>query len=84
MQKWAIIQPEKCAVISEDVPCTYRELNSRINRLANFLLDRGLKKGDRVAVLLHNCKQYIEAFFAISKIGGILVPLNWRLGRTRA
>lgn len=79
IQKWSIIQPEKCAVISDDVPCTYRELGRRINCLANFLLARGLKKGDRVAVLLHNCRQYVEAFFAVSRIGGIIVPLNWRL-----
>ena len=36
-------------------------------------------KGDRTAVLLHNCHQYVEIFLALSKIGAILVPLNWRL-----
>jgi fatty-acyl-CoA synthase len=39
----------------------------------------GMVKGDRVAVLLRNCRQYIELFLALSKTGGILVPLNWRL-----
>jgi len=78
-RRWAKIQPEKTAIISEDVPYSYRDLNRRVNKLSHFLLNIGLKKGDRVAVLLHNCKQYIEIFFALSKIGGVLVPLNWRL-----
>lgn len=79
IEKWTKIQPEKVALISEGTPYTYRELDQRINRLSNFFLDIGLKKGGRVGVLLRNCKQYIEIFFALSKIGGILVPLNWRL-----
>lgn len=79
IRKWAVIQPEKTAIIEEGVRYTYRDLNKRINRLSNFLLASGLNKGDRVAVLLRNCREYIEIFFALSKIGGILVPLNWRL-----
>ncbi len=79
IKQWAMIKPNKVAVISDDIPYTYRELNRRINRLSHFFLKMGVKKGDRVAVLLHNCKQYIEIFFSLSKLGGILVPLNWRL-----
>ena len=77
--KWSLIQPSKVAVISNGDPFTYAQLNSRVNRLSNLFLDRGIKKGDRVGVLLRNCLEYIEIFFALSKIGGILVPLNWRL-----
>ncbi len=79
IEKWARIQPEKIALISEDVSYSYLELNRRVNRLCNFFLDMGMVKGDRVAVLLRNCRQYIELFLALSKAGGILVPLNWRL-----
>ena len=79
ISRWARIQPDKVAVISEGIPYTYGQLNVRINRLSHFFLDKGIKKGDRVGVLLHNCKEYIEIFFALSRIGGILVPLNWRL-----
>ncbi len=57
----------------------YLELNRRVNRLCNFFLDMGMVKGDRVVVLLRNCRQYIELFLLLSKAGGILVPLNWRL-----
>jgi len=79
ISKWARIQPDKVAVISDSTTYTYGQLNVRINKLSHYFLDKGIKKGDRVAVLLHNCKEYIEIFFALSRIGGILVPLNWRL-----
>lgn len=81
IEKWASIHPDKIAVYSNGVPCSYRMLNERINRLAQILLKKGIRKADRVAVLLHNCIQYVEIFFAVSKIGGILVPLNWRLAK---
>ncbi|MCX8110943.1 MAG: long-chain fatty acid--CoA ligase [Syntrophorhabdaceae bacterium] len=79
IERWSYIQPEKTAVYSNGIPFSYKILNERINKLTHILLERGIRKGDRVAVLLHNCLQYVEIFFAVSKIGGILVPLNWRL-----
>ncbi len=79
IKKWSFLQPNKRALIFEDRPITYQELNLRTNQLCHFLLESGIKKGDRVSVLLYNCHQYIEIFFALSKIGAILVPLNWRL-----
>lgn len=79
IRKWSLFQPQKQALIFEDQPFTYQEVNSRINQLCHLLQEKGVQKGDRVAVLLHNCHQYIETFFALSKIGAILVPLNWRL-----
>ncbi len=79
IERWSYIQPHKIAVYANDTPYTYKALNERINKLANILLERGIKKGDRIAVLMHNSIQYVEIFFAVSKIGGILVPLNWRL-----
>ncbi len=77
--RWARIQPDKTALISEGQPYTYRRLHHRINQVANYFLSTGFEKGDRVAILLRNSRQYLEVFFAVSKIGGILVPLNWRL-----
>ena len=79
IRKWSSLQPHKRALISEDRPFTYQEVNLRTNQLCHFLLDLGVQKGDRVSVLLYNCHQYLEIFFALSKIGAILVPLNWRL-----
>ena len=68
--------PEKTALIFKDKRITYRELNERVNALANRLLDMGGEKGDRVAVLLHNCVEYIEAYFACAKSGLVFVPIN--------
>lgn len=79
IKKWSILQPHKEALFFNDHPITYLEFNHRINQLSHFLLTNGIGKGDRVAVLLYNGPSYLELFFALSKIGAILVPLNWRL-----
>jgi fatty-acyl-CoA synthase len=79
IRKWSSLQPRKRALIFEDRPFTYQELNLRTNQLCHLLLALGVQKGDRVSVLLYNSHQYLEIFFALSKIGAILVPLNWRL-----
>ncbi|MCX6004612.1 MAG: long-chain fatty acid--CoA ligase [Chloroflexi bacterium] len=52
------------------------EMNRCANRLGNALKSLGVRKGDRVGVQLLNCPQLIQAFFAVFKIGAILVPLN--------
>jgi fatty-acyl-CoA synthase len=79
IRKWSTLQPKKRALYSEDQSFTYQKVNHRTNQLCHLLLEYGVKKEDRVAVLLHNCHQYIEIFLGLSKIGAILVPLNWRL-----
>ncbi len=68
--------PDKVALISKDVRLTYKELNERVNRLANALLSKGLKKGDRVAAVLHNRPEFIEVYFACAKGGFAFVPIN--------
>ncbi len=71
--------PEKLAVKDwRDEAWTYAGLNSRTNKLANALLDMGLCKGDRVAVMLHNCSQFVEIYCAFSKAGLVVTPVNWR------
>jgi len=57
---------------------TYQELESRTNRLANGLLGLGLRKGDRVAVMLYNCAEFVEIDCAMAKAGLVVVPINWR------
>jgi len=71
--------PESEAVVFEDVRLTYQELNNRTNALANILKDMGYKKGDRVAVLAENTHKYLEIYFAVSKLGMSVTPLNFRL-----
>ena len=68
--------PQKTAVVSETSSLTFRELNDRVNRLAHALLGRGLEKGDRVGVLVHNCHQFIELYFVSAKTGAIFCPYN--------
>ncbi len=57
---------------------TYPELESRTNRLANGLLQMGLCKGDRVAVMLYNCTEFVEVDCALARSGLVVVPINWR------
>ena len=67
------------AVVFEGKRLTYRDLNNRANRLANAFLDIGIEKGNHVLLLSQNCNEFMEAYFALAKIGGVLVPVNWRL-----
>ncbi|MBI5969284.1 MAG: long-chain-fatty-acid--CoA ligase [Deltaproteobacteria bacterium] len=71
--------PDKLAVIFEGKRYTYKAFNERVNRLANALLRKGVVKGDKVAYLLHNCSEFAEISFALSKIGALSVPINFRL-----
>jgi len=77
--KRSILSPNKTAIISDERKITYRELNDRVNCLANALINKGIHKRDRVAALLYNCPEFIEVYFALAKIGAIFVTLNFRL-----
>jgi len=57
---------------------TWRVFDEKANRMANLLLKRGIKKGDKVAILLMNCLEWLPIYFGILKTGAIVVPLNFR------
>jgi long-chain acyl-CoA synthetase len=76
LTRHARYQPDKLALVFEDNRLTYREYNQNINRLANTLLDMGIRKGDKVATLLPNCMELLEIYWAIGKIGAVVVPLS--------
>lgn len=57
---------------------TWSEFNKKANRFANLLLTRGIKKGDKVAILLMNCLEWLPIYFGILKTGALAVPLNYR------
>ena len=57
---------------------TWRQLNERADRIANALIDMGIKKGDRVLQLMWNSSYWLEVYFGIIKTGGWAVPLNYR------
>ena len=74
----ASICPQRTAIVFEGERYTFRELSERVNRLANALLNLGVEKGDRVAIIQVNCNQCLEAYYAVARIGAIFVPLNFR------
>ncbi len=70
----------KTAVTDGDTKLSYDALDERSNRLANALVSSGVSAGDRVAILAHNCIEYIELELAAAKLGAIVAAINWRLG----
>ncbi len=80
----AIYSPDKLAIVDagKEPPwrLTYRQINERANRFANWLRDvAGIRKGDRVAILARDGVEHLDCFFACSKLGAIHTALNWRL-----
>ena len=65
--------------VAADRRFTYTELNDRTNQVAHALLASGVQKGDRVALLMMNSHEFVTSFFAVAKVGAVIVPLNWRL-----
>ncbi len=71
--------PDRLAVVSNDRQLTYRELNTESNRMANGLKTLGIKKGDRIGILMKNSAEWIIAWWACQKIGAVCVLLHTRL-----
>lgn len=71
--------PYKKALVFGDVSLSWCQVNERVNALVYALRDRGIQKGDRVGILMENCHQYLETYWALAKSGAIAVPLNYRL-----
>ena len=79
VEKNARFYPDKTAIkVAGGRSCTFTELRDRVYRLANGLLQLGLEKGDRVAILAENCFEYPEMYYGIGKAGGVVTPLNFR------
>jgi acyl-CoA synthetase (AMP-forming)/AMP-acid ligase II len=72
------ICPDRDFIVFNDKKWTFMQTHEKINKLANGLISLGVEKGDRVGMLQVNCNEYIEAYFAVAKIGAIFVPLNFR------
>lgn len=72
----ARFRPDHLAFVYEDRALTYAELNRSVNRIANALSDHGIRKGDKVSMLLPNCSELWELYWAIAKIGAVAVPLS--------
>ena len=81
LTKRAFLTPDREAYVDSHSPLrlTYQALNARANQVANGFLAAGIRKGERVALLLMNSAEFMESYFALAKIGAVVVPLNWRL-----
>ena len=71
--------PDKIGIAYRDRRITFAELNEMVNRLANGLLNLGLEKGDRVAILMPKTPEVIITFLAVAKAGGVTFPVNYKL-----
>ncbi|QKR98351.1 acyl--CoA ligase [Sphingomonas sp. CL5.1] len=74
-----MIQPNRCALVCGEDRLSWGELDCRVNRLANALIDRGCTKGDRICMLLPNGVPAFILFWAATRAGGVIVPLNMML-----
>ena len=79
----AAIRPDAMAQvdIQNGRSYTYAEMDERSARLGRWLQDRGVGRGDRVAILAYNGPEFFELEFAAGKTGAVMVPLNWRLAQ---
>ncbi|RJG02678.1 long-chain-fatty-acid--CoA ligase [Noviherbaspirillum sedimenti] len=73
------LYPERDVLVDGDRRFTWKQWGDRQHRLGNALLGLGLKKGDRVGVVLKNCAECFDAFAAGAKTGIVVVPINYRL-----
>jgi crotonobetaine/carnitine-CoA ligase len=71
--------PDRIFLFYKDEKISYIEFDREVNRSANMLLSLGVKKEDKVCLLLPNCKEFIFIWFALAKVGGIMVPINIHL-----
>jgi long-chain acyl-CoA synthetase len=74
------LTPDAVAVIQGDTTLSFRQLESRVCRMANLLLGLGVRAGDRVALMFGNDWRFLEAFLGPMRIGAVSVPLNIRMG----
>jgi len=75
-KEYALMQPNPNE--SGRKQMTWKEFDRMSNRFANFLFSRGIKKGNKVAILLMNCIEWLPVYFGILKTGALAVPMNYR------
>ena len=75
-KEYSLIQPTSAKPYRREI--TWSVFDEKANRVANMLLSRGIKKGQKIAILLMNCLEWLPIYFGILKTGAIAVPLNFR------
>ncbi len=69
-------RPDQTAVVFQEKRLSFLEFNKRVNRCANALQGLGIEKGQKVATILPNCLELLEIYWAVAKIGAVVVPLS--------
>ncbi len=75
-REFSLIESSRGGAFKKQI--TWGEFDVKANRFANLLLSRGVKKGEKVAILLMNCLDWLPIYFGILKAGAVAVPLNYR------
>ncbi|MDJ0330209.1 long-chain-fatty-acid--CoA ligase [Planococcus sp. S3-L1] len=75
----ALRHPDKPALVFEDRSYTYHEFNRMVNQLANGLISLGIKKGEKIALMMKNSDYFAISYYAVAKTGAVIVPMNFRL-----
>ncbi|MBQ6950268.1 MAG: acyl--CoA ligase [Clostridia bacterium] len=75
-REYSLMQPQPGEPFRREI--TWKEFEKKANRFANLLLTRGLKKGDKVAILLMNSLEWLPVYFGALRAGAVAVPLNYR------
>ena len=75
-KEFDLIEPSRAAYYRREI--TWNVFNEKANRFANLLIERGIKKGEKVGILLMNCLEWLPIYFGILKTGALAVPLNFR------
>jgi len=76
MREWAALTPEKIALSFYGRDITFNQLSRMIDQMAWGLVDLGVKKGDRVAIHMENCPQFVIGYFGAHRAGAVVVPVN--------
>ena len=79
LRRHAAASPDARCLTFGTEQLTFRDLDLRSNRVANALLQRGARRGDRIAIIAHTGPEFYELAFGCAKAGAIMMPLNWRL-----
>ncbi|MBR0279989.1 MAG: acyl--CoA ligase, partial [Oscillibacter sp.] len=75
-KEYELIQPTAPTPYVRQI--TWGVFDEKANRVANLLLSRGIRKGQKVAILLMNCLEWLPIYFGVLKTGAVAVPLNFR------
>lgn len=75
-REYELIEPARTDKYREEI--TWKVFDEKANRVANYLITRGIRPGEKVGILLMNCLSWLPIYFGILKAGAVAVPLNFR------